>query len=118
MYHRDWFGDVEEMCREVGTEPVIPRRCGKQHHHANTPAKTATDYYKRVITIPLLDHVLMELNTRFDTHQIQAIQGLCLVPVTLVALTPDDAKQKLKSLTSLYRDDLPFPGCVESEFHC
>ncbi len=25
VYHRGWFGDVEEMCREVGTEPVIPR---------------------------------------------------------------------------------------------
>ncbi len=73
VYHRDWFGDVEEMCREVGTEPVIRRRCGKQRHCANTPAKTATDYYKLVITIPLLDHVFMELNTRFATHQVKAI---------------------------------------------
>ncbi len=61
------FGDVEEMCREVGTEPVIPRHCGKQRHRANTPAETATDYYKHVITFPLLEHVLMELNPRFVT---------------------------------------------------
>ncbi len=65
-----------------------------------------------------MDHVLIELNTRFATHQVQNIQGICLVLDALVALTPDDAKQKLKSLTSLYRDDLPFPGSVESEFHC
>ncbi len=50
-------------------------------HDANIPAETATDYYKHVITIPLLDHVLMELNTRFTTHQVQATQGL--VPTAL-----------------------------------
>lgn len=35
VYHRDSFGGVDEMCREVGTEQVIPRLCGNQCHHAN-----------------------------------------------------------------------------------
>ncbi len=86
-------------------------------HHAKAAAETATDYYKCIVTIPLLDHVLMELNTRNSIHQGQAIQGLCLYQLTaLVAFTPEYDNQKLKSLTSLYTDDLPFPGSVKSEY--
>ncbi|KAG1663081.1 Round spermatid basic protein 1-like protein [Nymphon striatum] len=76
---RDWFRDVEKMCREVGTEPSIPR---------------------------------------FATHQIQAIQELCLVPATLVSIAPDEAQEKLTTLIKLYKDDLPSPGSMKSEAHC
>lgn len=106
------------MCREVGTEPSIPRRCSKQRNRANTPAQTASECYKRILTIPLLDHVLSQLNSRFATHQVQAIQGLCLVPAALVSLAPDEAQEKLTSLINLYKDDLPSPGSVKSEVHC
>ena len=117
-HHRNWIRDVDKMCSEVGSELSIPRRCSKQRHRDNTPAQTASDYYKRVITIPLLDHVLSELNSRFATHQVKAMQGLCLVPAALVTLTPDEAQAKVASLVNIYKDDLPSPGSMQSEAHC
>ncbi len=53
-HHRDWFRNVEKMCREAGTEPSIPRRCSKQCNRANTPVQTACEYYKCILTIPYL----------------------------------------------------------------
>ena len=34
-YHSEWFSTVEKMCDAVGTEPSLPRRCGRQTHRSN-----------------------------------------------------------------------------------
>ena len=115
--HKDYFKEVERMCEEVGVEPAIPRRCGRQQHWANMPAENTSDYFKRVITIPFLDHLLVEMRSRFATYQVTALQGLCLVPSVLVTLPLSDAKEKLNSLVELYKNDLPSPGSIGSELH-
>lgn len=115
--HTGWFNEVEQMCREVGVEPQMPRRCGRQQHRANIPAENPSDFFKRVITIPLLDHLLQEMKTRFATHQMIVLNGLCLVPAVLVQLPLADLKEKLNSLVELYKTDLPSPGSIFSEFH-
>ncbi len=114
-HHRDWFRDVEKMCREDETEPSIHRQCSKQYNHANTPVQTACEYYKCFLTIPSLDHVLSQLNSRFANH---AIQRLCLVPEALAFLTPDEAQEKLTSLINLHKNNLPSLGSMKSEAHC
>ena len=54
------------MCQAVDVVPALPRCCGRQRHRDNTPAKDALMYYRRCITIPLLDHLLVELESRFS----------------------------------------------------
>ena len=61
-YHDEWFAEVEQMCTAVGTEPSLPRVCARQTHRSNVPSQTPTEYYRRTITIPLLDHMLSEMD--------------------------------------------------------
>ena len=83
-HHNKWFETVSKMCSSVGTTPSMPRTCGRQCHRTNTPASTPSEYFKRTITIPILDHFLVELDRRFSSHHQTAIQGLYLVPSVLV----------------------------------
>jgi len=62
-YHSQWFCSVEEMCAAVDIEPSMPRTCGRQIHRSNITAENPTVFYKRSITIPLLDHLLSELGS-------------------------------------------------------
>ena len=64
IHHNEWFETVSEMCSEVGTTPLIPRTCGRQHHRTNTPASTPSEYFRRTITVLILDHFLVELDRR------------------------------------------------------
>ena len=82
-YHSRWYETVSEMCDKVETTPSMPRICGRQSHRASTPASSPSDY-KRTISIPLLDHLQVELEKRFSLHQKTAFQGLHLVPSLLV----------------------------------
>ena len=60
---------VSKMCNEVGTTPPTPRTCGHQRHRASIPASNPSEYFRRTITVPILDHLLSELDKRFSSHK-------------------------------------------------
>ena len=117
-HHRRWISEIQDICKDAGVEFCIPRLCRRQQHRDNIPAETPDKYYKRNISIPLLDHVLAELKFRFSSHQRSAMFGLCFVPASMVFLKQEEAMQKLEPVISLYKDDLPYPETVWSELHC
>ncbi len=116
-HHSQWFSTVEEMCTVVGTEPSLPRRCGKQIYRANVPADSPLEYFCRSISIPLLDHLLSEMNSRFSKHQQTALLGLCLTPSIMVTLPAVECTAKVDKLADM-KEDLPSPDCVHSELEC
>ena len=90
-YHSEWFSTVEKMCDVVGTEPSLPRRCGRQTHRSNVPADSPSQYYSRSISIPVLDHLILpEMRSRFTSHQQTAMLGLSIVPSVMVTLSVEE----------------------------
>ena len=61
-FHRDnqYTRDNAKSCRD----PI---------HRSDTPAESVSDYQKRRITVPLLDHLMCELDYRSDISKTQAI---------------------------------------------
>ena len=116
-YHDQWFAEVEQMCTTIGAEPSLPRLCARQTHRSNVPSQTPKEYYRRTITIPLLDHMLSEIDRRFSTHQQTAVTGLCLIPFLLVNKTLVEATSTIAKLGEMYDSDLPSPSSLQSEVH-
>ena len=46
----------------VGIEESAPRLASRQQHRTNIHADNCIQYYQRNLTIPLLDHLIAELN--------------------------------------------------------
>ena len=116
-HHSTWFLTISEMLSQVGVEPSVPRRCGRQIHRSNLPADTPIEYYKRTISIPVVDHLLSELRSQFGDHQRRAMLGLSIVPSLFVSLGSADHACRVKELADLYGGDLPSPECFKSELH-
>lgn len=112
------FGTVEKMCADAGVQPSLPRVCGRQQHRSNIPAQTPSEYYRRSISIPVLDHLLSELESRFTTHQVTALQGLYLVPSVLVSKSVEEISSNICQLVEMYDIDLPHSSSLQSELHC
>ena len=73
---------AEKLCITVQK----PRTCQVQRNCANTPAETIEDHYSRNLPIPLVDHLINELENRFGSgDQETAVQCLFAVPSMLVA---------------------------------
>jgi len=117
-HHSSWFSTVEKMCSNMGIEPSIPRRCTHQTHRSSIPTDTPSEYYCRSISIPLLDHLLSEMRSRFSSHQQTALFGMSIVPSIMVALSSEEYFSKVSELADMYEGDLPSPGCMTSELHC
>lgn len=110
------FAEAANICESVGTEPALPRRCGRQRHRENTLADTPTDFFKRTVTIPLLDHIIMEMQSRFTELHRTALKGIALVPSALATLPA--SQRNLDAFIAMYRADLPSPLTVAAEVEC
>jgi len=59
------YRSAAELGSKSGTQPTIPRLCGRQTQWTNIPAADPETYYRLVIYIPFLDHVMEGLSDRF-----------------------------------------------------
>ena len=85
-YCSDWHGIAKTTARKANIEPSMPRIVGRQQHRSNVEAGTPKDYYKRAFTIPLLDHLISEIDTYFDPNNDAVMSSLlCLLPALLVS---------------------------------
>uniref|UniRef100_A0A1X7UZK5 Uncharacterized protein n=1 Tax=Amphimedon queenslandica TaxID=400682 RepID=A0A1X7UZK5_AMPQE len=71
-YHNQWFIALEKT------------------HGSNIQAETQSEYFQRVITIPIIDYIIAEINSHFSQHQKTALHGLSLIPLVLVEKTMED----------------------------
>ena len=65
-FHDHVYEETLQIYSAVDVEELAPHLAGTQHHHPNTPAENIKEYYKRTLTTPFSDHLVSELDTRFD----------------------------------------------------
>ena len=88
----------------VGVLPAQPRTCGRQRNRANAPAEDGKEYFKRNITIPMLDQLLMALHSRFGNEQHAVTRAFYLVPSVLQHAADGVASENIREFLNAYRD--------------
>ena len=72
------------LANKVDVIESKPRTCGRQVHRGNAPATSISEYYKRNITIPLIDHLNTELKNRCGAATTAAYSGLSIILLQLL----------------------------------
>ena len=85
-FHKKCYSDIVEIACEVGIEKCKPRTSKLQRNLNNIPSESVSDYFKKVVTIPLLDHLTVEIERRFDHSFISVYSGLVIIPSKMVSL--------------------------------
>ena len=117
-FHRKAYGEAILVCQSVGIEEATPRVTSRQQHRQNIPADNSSDYYKRTTTIPLLDHLISELNARFDADSSQLVsEFMQLLPSEIIKNPSEISKANFQSLLDFYEDDLPSSRSFECELN-
>ena len=110
-FHDVWYEEALSLASSVNVAEAKPRTCRRQCNRPNQPADNPSEYYKRSITIPFLDHLNNELQQRFDTSNMVAYQGLSIVPSKLIASVNKglklEWKEKFLCFCNFYKDDMP-----------
>ena len=72
---------------------------------------------RRTITVPILDHLLSELDKWFSSHQQTAFQGLYLVLLVLVTEDLANVSSVVMKVGELYTVDLPNVSSLSGKIH-
>ena len=92
-----------------------PRTSNLQRNRNNIPSELISDYFKNLVTIPLLDHLTVE--RRFDHDSISVYGGVVIIPSKMVSLVNKNVnwRETFSSCADLFKDDFPFPKALEAE---
>ena len=116
-FHTRIYGAMVAMADSVNVQPTAPRRVNRQRHRANAPAGTVEEYYKRNVTIPVLDELIAALNDRFGPTQRQYADAMNIIPTVIQRENRADTEAAIQRFANLHRDDLPNPQNIEAEIH-
>ena len=66
--HDDYYDQALELAKNVEVKEKYPRICNVQTTRENYPVTSGRDYYRVKLTIPLLDHLIEQMEFRFPSE--------------------------------------------------
>lgn len=117
FYHDQWYKQTVSLADKVGIEESMPRTAARQIVRDNHPPTNISEYYKRVVTISVLDHLNSHLKTRFDLNSVNVYNRLSIVLAKMIFFMGKQVnwKEKFKLFADFYFDDFPHPLALDAE---
>ncbi|XP_065667641.1 52 kDa repressor of the inhibitor of the protein kinase-like [Hydra vulgaris] len=97
-----------------------PRTYSIQKNRFNVPSESVSEYFKRAVTIPLIDHVSTSISTRFKSETVAAYKGLSIIPFNIISLLKRPKTQlcwrkQFEIFCDFYIDDFPNISALNGE---
>ncbi|XP_065665529.1 52 kDa repressor of the inhibitor of the protein kinase-like [Hydra vulgaris] len=116
-HHQICYEQALKIASKINVTEEKPRTSFISKNRANTPFESVSHYFKLVITIPLLDNLSTELNTRFKDTTLKCYKAL--VPLKMIAevqcSSDTNWKDHVISFSDFYITDLPNPLALLGE---
>ena len=96
------FRAAEKTIIEKDGSFTYKRIVQRQTCRENVPSDTLEEYYRRSIYIPLLDALILDINTRFSKENLQCLQIYSFLPENIIKLTHKDVVETVSSISNVY----------------
>ncbi|KAJ8682083.1 hypothetical protein QAD02_017875 [Eretmocerus hayati] len=96
------YEEICEIANQIDVDLRIPRTCGHQNYRDNHPAPDHVSYFRRSIYIPLIDHVLQDLKSRFSESTSEHYNLFVLLPNTPLREEETQLNTVISSLATKY----------------
>ena len=113
-FHKRCYSDIIELACKVGIEECKQRTSKLQRNRNNIQSESTSDYLKEVVTIPLGDHLTVEIERRFDRGSISVYSGLGIIQSKMMSSVYKNVnwREKFSLFTDLFKDDFPCPKAL------
>lgn len=114
VYHDFWYDEAVNLATAMEIPVKVPRLFLRKHQ--GEPGTIQPDtYYKENLSVPIVNHIIKELNELFcDTH-LKSLRCLSVIPVII---EQNKATQPEEENIQIFNDDIPNPGSLSAELHC
>ena len=116
-FHKKCYSDIAELVYKTGIEECKSRTSKLQRNRNNIPSESISDYFKKVVTIPLLDHLTVETERSFDRGSISVYSGPVIIPSKMMSLVYKNVnwRENFSLFADLFKDYFPYLKALEAE---
>ncbi len=115
-YHNLYYDQALELAKKLKMRGKIPRICETQIHRDNYPVSRARDLHRVKLTIPLLDHIIEELEHRFPS-EMDFYNGFCIIPRNFLHCVQVNWKSEFMKFMEAYKDVMPNYRTIHAELN-
>lgn len=105
--HNQYYNEAVELAKAVDVSEMLPRMCKVQTTRDKYPVHTACDYFRAKLTIPLLDHLIEQMEFRFPSETCNILNGFYTIPGNFLNCKGLDWKTEFMKFATVYCDDMP-----------
>nr|XP_047129330.1 52 kDa repressor of the inhibitor of the protein kinase-like [Hydra vulgaris] len=119
-FHNNCYEAACLLSSKAEISVLKPRTCSIQKNRSNVPSESVSDYFKRAVTIPLIDHVSTSISTRFKSETVAAYKGLSIIPFNIISFLKRPKTQlcwrkQFETFCDFFIDDFPNISALNKE---
>ncbi|XP_065534982.1 52 kDa repressor of the inhibitor of the protein kinase isoform X4 [Lathamus discolor] len=115
VYHEFWFEEATNLATKLDVQIKLPGKFRRAQQGNFDAEVTSENYYKEILSIPTMEHIIQELKDIFSEQHLKALKCLSLVPSVMGQLKFNTSEEHH---ADMYKNDLPNPDTLSAELHC
>lgn len=113
VYHEFWTDEAINLATAMEVPIKVPRSFFRKHQ-LESGAIRLESHYRDVLSAPVVNHVISELNKLFGEDHLKALKCLSLIPSVMTQHKYEPQPETVQ----FFQDDIPNAGVLSEELHC
>ncbi|XP_041808314.1 THAP domain containing 12a isoform X1 [Chelmon rostratus] len=114
VYHEFWNDEAVILAAAMEIPVKVPRSFLRKHQSQSGSIRPES-YYKEHLSVPVVNHVIKELNELFCEDHLKALRCLSLVPAVIEQHKSTEPEEES---VQVFKNDIPNAGTLSAELHC
>uniref|UniRef100_UPI0037E95681 THAP domain containing 12a n=1 Tax=Semicossyphus pulcher TaxID=241346 RepID=UPI0037E95681 len=114
VYHEFWNDEAVNLAAAMEIPVKVPRSFLRKHQ-LESAAVRPDSYYKEHLSVPVVNHIVKELNDLFCEDHLKALRCLSLVPAVIEQHKSTEPEEEC---VQVFKNDIPNAGTLSAELHC
>ncbi|KAM4545577.1 THAP domain containing 12a [Odontesthes bonariensis] len=114
VYHEFWYDEAVNLAAAMEIPVKVPRSFLRKHQ-AEPGASQPESYYKEQLSVPVVKHIIGEMDELFSEDHLKRLRCLSLVPTVI---EQHKSTQPEEENVQVFNNDIPNAGTLSAELHC
>ncbi|XP_069578809.1 THAP domain containing 12a [Brachyistius frenatus] len=114
VYHEFWNDEAVNLATAMEIPVKVPRSFLRKHE-AESGAVRPECYYKEQLSVPVVNHIIREINELFCEDHLKILRCLSLVPAVIEQHKSTEPEE---DSVQVFSDDIPNAATLSAELHC
>lgn len=112
VYHEFWNDEAVNLAAAMEIPVKIPRSFLRKHRSESIRPES---YYREHLSVPVVNHVIHEMNELFSEDHLKALRCLSLIPAVIEQHKSAEPEEESMQV---FKNDIPNAGGLSAELHC